>query len=86
MYSYINSNETSFTSYVFLSSYEDSNPITEIYKQSLIDFNKKVFDEDQIICEEVQKGVIVTTNPGVLSLEEERVHKFQEIYINQCQK
>lgn len=82
----INSNETSFTSYVFLSSYEDSNPITEIYKQSLIDFNKKVFDEDQIICEEVQKGVIVTTNPGVLSLEEERVHKFQEIYINQCQK
>ena len=54
-----------------------------MYKQSLIDFNRKVFDEDKIICEEVQKGVVVTEQPGVLSLEEHRVHAFQENYIKQ---
>ena len=54
-----------------------------IFKDSLIEFNRQVFDEDQVICEEVQKGVVVTNKQGVLSLEEKRVHSFQENYINQ---
>lgn len=76
-------NETSFTSYVFLSDPKNHNTVTNIYRDSLIEFNRQVFDEDQIICEEVQKGVVVTNNPGVLSLEEERVHHFQKTYIDQ---
>lgn len=79
----ISSNETSFTSYVFLSEPKESNAIVNMYQNSLVGFNRKVFDEDQVICEEVQKGVEVTNNPGVLSLEEERVHHFQKTYIKQ---
>jgi len=76
-------NDTFFTSHVYLSKPNKSDLIFEMYKQSLIDFNRKVFDEDKIICEEVQKGVVVTEQPGVLSLEEHRVHAFQENYIKQ---
>jgi hypothetical protein len=54
-----------------------------MYKESLIEFNRKVFDEDKQICEEVQKGVVIIDKPGVLSLEEERVHAFQNNYIKQ---
>jgi hypothetical protein len=77
----ISPDETSFTSYVFLSEPKKSNAVVNMYQNSLIEFNRQVFDEDQVICEEVQKGVIVTDKPGVLSLEEERVHHFQKIYI-----
>jgi phenylpropionate dioxygenase-like ring-hydroxylating dioxygenase large terminal subunit len=75
--------DTEFVSHVFLSKPTKPNSLVDSYKSSLIDFNRQVFDEDQVICEEVQKGVVVTNKPGVLSLEEERVHKFQEHYINQ---
>jgi phenylpropionate dioxygenase-like ring-hydroxylating dioxygenase large terminal subunit len=74
---------TSFTSHVYLSEPNKLDTIFEMYKQSLIDFNRDVFDEDKVICEEVQKGVVVTEQPGVLSLEEHRVHAFQENYIKQ---
>lgn len=77
--------ETSFVSHVFLSKPKKDNVITDTYKNSLIEFNRQVFDEDQVICEEVQKGVVVTDKPGVLSLEEERVYYFQKTYINQIE-
>jgi phenylpropionate dioxygenase-like ring-hydroxylating dioxygenase large terminal subunit len=79
----ISADKTSFTSYVYLSQPNKRNSTYEMYKQSLIDFNRKVFDEDKVICEEVQKGVAVTEQPGVLSLEEHRVHAFQQNYIKQ---
>ena len=41
-----------------------------------------LFDEDKTACEAVQEGVRYTSQPGVLSLEEERVHKFQQDYLN----
>ena len=66
-----------------MSKSENNNALIKCYKQSLIDFNRQVFDEDKTICEEVQKGVIITDKPGVLSLEEERVHAFQKIYMQQ---
>jgi phenylpropionate dioxygenase-like ring-hydroxylating dioxygenase large terminal subunit len=79
----ISPDETKFSSYVFLSEPKKSNVVVDTYQKSLIEFNRQVFDEDQVICEEVQKGVVVTNKPGVLSLEEERVHHFQEQYIKQ---
>lgn len=79
----ISPNETSFTSLVFTATPSKQNVIFNTFKDSLIGFNRQVFDEDQTICEEVQKGVVVTNKPGVLSLEEKRVHSFQENYIGQ---
>ena len=73
--------ESEFTSYVYMSKAERNNALVDGYEQSLIEFNRQVFDEDKIICEEVQKGVVVTDKPGVLSLEEERVHAFQKTYM-----
>lgn len=75
--------ESEFISYVYMSKAERDNALVEGYEQSLIEFNRQVFDEDKIICEEVQKGVIATDKRGVLSLEEERVHAFQETYMRQ---
>jgi phenylpropionate dioxygenase-like ring-hydroxylating dioxygenase large terminal subunit len=75
--------ESEFISHVFMSKSENNNALIKYYKQSLIDFNRQVFDEDKTICEEVQKGVIITDKPGVLSLEEERVHAFQNTYMQQ---
>ena len=79
----INPSKSDFISYVFLSESNKKSNFIDIYSNLLIDFNRKVFDEDKSICEQVQRGVVVTDKPGVLSLEEERVHAFQKTYINQ---
>lgn len=79
----ISNEETEFTSYVFIAEENKKSALVNSYKESLIDFNRKVFDEDKQICEEVQKGVVVIDKPGMLSLEEERVHAFQNTYIKQ---
>lgn len=78
-------NESSiFTSYVFMTktNTEDTEekPIQKVYKQSLINFNRKVFDEDKEICEKVQIGVKYSNYDGELSEEEERVCEFQKAY------
>jgi len=81
--------ETEFISNVFMSKSDQQSVVVRLYEDSLIDFNRQVFDEDKKICEEVQKGAEVTDKPGVLSLEEERVHDFQNNYIiqyNECSK
>lgn len=51
-----------------------------MYEDSLIDFNRKVFDEDKIICQHVQKGVKFSSYDGELSQEEESVLHFQQQY------
>lgn len=79
----IDPGESDFTSYVFLSEPNKKSRYIDIYSNLLIDFNRKVFDEDKFICEQVQRGVEVTDKPGVLSIEEKRVHVFQNAYINQ---
>lgn len=78
----INEKETNFSSNVFLSLNEGGSMI-DLYKTSLIEFNRQVFDEDKIVCEYVQEGVENTEQHGILSLEEKRIHSFQENYINQ---
>jgi len=78
----INEQETYFSSNVFLASNEGGS-VMDLYKTSLIDFNRQVFDEDKVICEYIQEGVEFTDQPGILSLEEKRVHSFQENYIKQ---
>jgi phenylpropionate dioxygenase-like ring-hydroxylating dioxygenase large terminal subunit len=73
---------SNFSSYVFTATHGDDakKALMKAYEQSLVAFNRQVFDEDKAICEAVQKGVGHTTQHGVLSLEEERVHAFQKNY------
>jgi hypothetical protein len=58
------------------------NLLDQTYRKSLIDFNRQVFDEDQEVCEGVQKGVYNSHYPGQLSEEESRVCEFQKVYKN----
>ena len=53
--------------------------------ESIVEFNRTVFNEDKVICEQVQKGIIATSKSGILSKEEERVLSFHEAY-NQYMK
>lgn len=74
-----------FKSYVFVTKKEESesNQLLEsMYESSLVDFNRKVFDEDKVICQEVQKGVLHSHYQGELSDEEARVGSFQQAYKN----
>jgi phenylpropionate dioxygenase-like ring-hydroxylating dioxygenase large terminal subunit len=79
----IDEENTIFKSYVFISKkdLESTNyPIENIYEESLVKFNRQVFEEDKVICEEVQKGVRFSNYDGELSEEEDRVRHFQEVY------
>lgn len=79
----IDEDRTLFKSYVFITKKEDSvttSPIEKMYEDSLIQFNRKVFDEDKVICQQVQKGVKFSSYDGELSQEEERVLHFQQRY------
>jgi phenylpropionate dioxygenase-like ring-hydroxylating dioxygenase large terminal subunit len=72
-----------FKSYVFITKKDNKNKnetIENLYEDSLINFNRKVFDEDKVICQEVQKGVQFSNYDGQLSDEEMRVRHFQERY------
>ena len=74
-----------FKSFVFLTKKDENDrneAIENIYKDSLIKFNRKVFEEDKLICEKVQVGVKNSPYQGELSDEEKRVCEFQKSYNN----
>ena len=79
----ISSCKTNFTSNVFLGKINDGVDIDEVldFRNTAVEYNRQVFDEDKIACENVQEVVEYTDQPGVLSLEEERVHRFQLDYL-----
>jgi phenylpropionate dioxygenase-like ring-hydroxylating dioxygenase large terminal subunit len=75
---------TEFTSHVFA-----AKPGTALKAELLIqscapavEFNRKVFEEDRVICEEVQRGVAQAPGGwlGELSNEERRVADFQRVW------
>lgn len=73
-----------FRSYVYLTkdiSAQHNEALLQAYKNSLISFNRQVFDEDKAICEQVQIGVQASPFDGELSDEEMRVCAFQESYV-----
>lgn len=76
---------TKFTSYVYLAP-STPNRLVDSYSETLKDFNRQVFNEDKTICELAQQGAEYTDKPGVLSLEEKRVHHFQDTYIKNIQQ
>ncbi len=80
----VNESNSIFKSFVFLTASENesnsNSAIKNMYRDSLIDFNRNVFNEDKEICEKVQFGVKHSHFSGELSDEEERVCEFQKAY------
>lgn len=83
----IDENSTRFTSVVFqtkLNGVRASGAATvDALNQSVKAFNRSVFNEDKVICEQVQIGARMTDQYGVLSDEELRVLDFQQRYKTQ---
>jgi len=76
-------NNTNFKSFVFISKNEnDENykDLESIFEKSLVDFNRQVFDEDKVICQQVHIGAKFAHHDGELSDEEKRVEHFQVVY------
>lgn len=85
----IDNNKSLFKSFVFLTKKDEcdkNETIESIYKDSLINFNRKVFEEDKMICEKVQIGVKNSHYQGELSDEEKRVCEFQKSYNSYIKK
>lgn len=80
----VNENESIFTSYVFMTKTDgeivEKKAVQNMYEKSIIEFNRKVFNEDKEIREQVQIGVNHSHYTGELSDEEERVCEFQKAY------
>jgi hypothetical protein len=52
-----------------------------MFYKSVVDLNRAIFDEDRIVCEQLQLGVRDAVGTGVLSDEELRVLAFHEHYV-----
>lgn len=83
----ISETQTSFVSYVFQTRLDANlsrkqQVILSAMNETIVDFNRTVFEEDKYICEQVQDGVVMTNKLGILSIEEERVLEFHKAYQN----
>jgi phenylpropionate dioxygenase-like ring-hydroxylating dioxygenase large terminal subunit len=78
------SKKTRFTSFVFSADLPGgknlSNQLRDMLNDSIVAFNRDVFQEDKVICEKVQRGVEFAKGTGQLSDEELRVLHFQQTY------
>lgn len=77
----LDSENSIFESRVYLASYDTNSALLESFKEILINFNRRVFEEDKAICEAVQKGMLVSHYEGQLSEEELRVRAFQKMIL-----
>lgn len=77
--------ETRIESHLFLSRMDADAGVAEMAGEMLVgmsgDFSREVILEDVQVCEAVQRGLAETDRPGILSEEEERVHRFQSAYM-----
>jgi phenylpropionate dioxygenase-like ring-hydroxylating dioxygenase large terminal subunit len=75
---------TKFTSFVFTTASDSKSQLPIIinaFEESLINFNRQIFEEDKAVCQIVQQGTKHTHLLGKLSEEEERVYHFQKTYL-----
>lgn len=80
----VNCEETEFTSHVFSTILpKKDHALVKAFNENAKSFNRKVFQEDTVICESVQKGMRQATQTnGYLSSREERVWHFEQSYMN----
>jgi phenylpropionate dioxygenase-like ring-hydroxylating dioxygenase large terminal subunit len=79
----LSASQTRFTSHVFFTTYEgkQSKALENALATTIIAFNRKVFDEDKMICESVYKGASASEFPAILGENEDRIAKFQAAYL-----
>lgn len=82
----VSATSSRFTSYVFATALSEPTPtqkaILGTLAMSAVDFNRRVFEEDRIVCEQVQLGSTEANREGLLSDEEARVGAFQDAYLD----
>ena len=86
----ISPSETKFTSHLFLTKLDHNTSenatlqreIFEVLSKSFLELNNKVLNEDWIICEQVQLGMLESERYGILSIREKRIQEFQKSYIS----
>ena len=76
---------TEFTSYVFAARHDGSDNQRQLLQEACkpaVDFNRAVFEEDRVVCGQVQIGIEQAPNSlvGELSNEEQRVFDFQRAW------
>lgn len=77
----INANQTRFVSEVFATTGVRASSVVKALNTSAVDFNRRVFNEDKVVCEQVQLGLReMFKQKGPLSMEEARVISFQKSY------
>ncbi len=57
--------------------------LVKAMRAEVVELTNKTFDEDKVICEQVQLGISETSRTGLLSDEERRIHAFQGAYLKQ---
>jgi phenylpropionate dioxygenase-like ring-hydroxylating dioxygenase large terminal subunit len=77
---------TEFTSYLFAARHDGAEPLKNLLLEvcsPAVEFNRKVFEEDRIICGSVQQGIQQAPSGmlGELSSEEQRVADFQKFWL-----
>jgi len=77
---------TRFTSFVFGTKLAEcltppKQNIAQAFYDSVVAFNRKVFDEDKAVIEWVHRGACETRQTGILSEDEVRVFQFQKDYL-----
>jgi phenylpropionate dioxygenase-like ring-hydroxylating dioxygenase large terminal subunit len=78
----LDASATQFTSFVFRTKLQSPNEnLLQAFDKAIVQFNRKVFEEDRDVCENVQKGILGASTPGVLSTEELRVLEFHREYM-----
>ena len=82
----LTSGKTKFISHVFSTKLQNeasaSVALINSFYNSAKDFNRRVFDEDKFICEQVHMGLMEAgSKHGVLCEDEKRVHGFQKAYL-----
>lgn len=82
----VSPDETRFTSHVYGCKLPDltgrNAALVQAMNESIVQFNRSVFEEDRVVTEYAHNGSKQTHQTGILSDEEERVCEFQKAYIN----
>ena len=84
IFSPVSPNETLFTGYSFSTKLEELSAsvkmVVDAMNDSVVKFNRVVFNEDKEICEAVQLGTEESESKGILGELEKRVYEFQSAY------
>lgn len=78
--------ETQVTIHLFLGKLDDSkreHAVVDMSAQPVVEFTRKIWEEDKPICEQVHLGMLSRDNgTGIFSREEQRIYEFHKAYLD----